>query len=78
MNLHYVSDETGRHTAVIIPIEEWNSLKLDKQKLKVEEKQNTIGSIKPSNFRGSISVKTADELLHHVERARTEWESRTS
>lgn len=72
MNLQYVSDETGRHTAVIVPIEEWNSLTSDKQKLKAEDKQHTIGSTKPSDFRGAISVKTTNELLRHVEQARTE------
>lgn len=77
MNLQYVSDGTGRHTAVIVPIEEWNSLTSDKQKLKAEDKQHAIGSTKPSDFRGVISLRTANELLHHVEQARTEWESRT-
>ncbi|MBC3785589.1 hypothetical protein [Spirosoma utsteinense] len=74
MNVQYLSDAQGRHTAIVIPIEEWNSITAKHEDLKTLEKpmQPTIQP-KPSDFRGSISKKTADELLRYTEQARTEW-----
>lgn len=76
MNVQYLSDAQGRHTAIVIPIEEWNTLTAKHEDLKSLEKpkQDSLQP-KPSDFRGSISKKTADELLRHTEQARTEWES---
>ena len=69
MSLQYISDEQGRHTAVIIPIEEWNEITARYQDLKLVDALKS----KPSDFRGAISDKTADALLRHTEQARTEW-----
>ncbi|ADB42179.1 hypothetical protein [Spirosoma linguale] len=79
MNVQYLSDAHGRHMAIVIPIEEWNSLTAKHEDLKMLEKQspNDIRP-KPSDFRGSISKKTADELLRHTQQARTEWENTIS
>ena len=79
MNVQYLSDAQGRHTAIVIPIEEWNTLTAKHEDLKMLEKPKQEGARpKPSDFRGSISKKTADELLRHTEQARTEWESTIS
>lgn len=71
MNLHYISDAKGRHTAVVIPIEDWNSITAKYEELKELEQPRK----KPSAFRGTISKETADSMLQHVEQARSEWES---
>lgn len=71
MNLHYISDAQGRHTAVVIPIEEWNNMTAKYKDLKELEKPVQ----KPSDFRGAISKETATVMLQYIEQARNEWES---
>ena len=71
MDLQYISDPDGRQTAVVIPIDEWHSITAKHQDLKSLETPRR----KPSDFRGAISKKTADELLRYTEQARKEWES---
>jgi PHD/YefM family antitoxin component YafN of YafNO toxin-antitoxin module len=34
MSIQYVTDEEGRHKAVIIPIEEWEEMKREHQRIK--------------------------------------------
>lgn len=70
MELQYVSDVNGHHTAVIIPIEEWNNIKSKYKDLIVMEKSK----FKPSDFKGSISKKTAKKMILDIEKSRTEWE----
>lgn len=73
MSVQYLSDAQGRHTAIVIPIEEWNTLTAKHEDLKTLEKpKQESAQPKPSVFRESISKKTADELLQHTEQARTE------
>lgn len=69
MNVQYLSDAQGRHTAIVIPIEEWNNITEKHQDLKLLENSKQ----KPSDFRGAISKETADQLLRYTEQARTEW-----
>jgi hypothetical protein len=72
MNIKYISDSQGKHTAVVIPIDDWNEITTRFQDLKENSKA------KPSDFRGAISKKTADELLDYVQQARGEWERSSS
>jgi hypothetical protein len=74
MSVHYISDKHGKHTAIVIPIEEWDNITSKHQDLKSLEKPK----MKPSDFRGAISKKTTEELLQHTEQARTEWERNIS
>lgn len=75
MDLQYLSDTEGKHTAVVIPIEEWNMITAKHQDLKsLENPKKQDNKLKPSSFRGAISQKTADDLLLYAEKARTEWE----
>lgn len=69
MDIQYLSDEQGRHTAVQIPINEWNKLTEESEVFRNYEKKRK----KPSDFRGSISKKTAEQLLEYATQARTEW-----
>ncbi|MDZ7900750.1 MAG: hypothetical protein U5N85_22320 [Arcicella sp.] len=69
MDLHYISDKEGKHTAIVIPIEEWNNMTSKHEDLKTFENPKR----KPSDFRGSISKESANIMLQHVEKSRKEW-----
>lgn len=70
MNLQYISDTQGRHTAVVIPIEEWNKITEKHQDLKVMEKPGK----KPSDYLGILDQETAQQMIEDIERSRDEWE----
>ena len=70
MELHYISDEQGRHTAVVIPIHEWDAITAKHQELKQIEKPKQ----KVSDFVGCISKDTAQQMITDIESSRTEWE----
>ena len=70
MSLQYISDAQGKHTAVIIPIDEWNTLTAKHDDLKSLEPQKR----KPSDFVGCISKATADKMIADIELSRNQWE----
>jgi extradiol dioxygenase family protein len=70
MSLQYISDTQGRHTAVVIPIEDWHTLTTRHQDLKSLESPKR----KPSDFVGCISGETAQQMITDIERSRNEWE----
>jgi hypothetical protein len=77
MNLQYVSDAQGRHTAVLIPIDDWNELTAQRQALeKVGEDLKKPEKIfkKPSDFRGTLTSDEADKYLVYLKQARSEWD----
>lgn len=75
MDLQYISDEEGRLTAVVVPIEDWNNITAKHEDLKdLEKPKKQRVTQKPSDFRGAISKKTTEKLQQHVEQARTQWE----
>ena len=69
MDIQYLSDEQGRHTAVQIPIDEWKKLKEENNIFRDYENKKSVKK-KPSDFRGAISKNTADQLLQYVEQIR--------
>lgn len=73
MNVQYLSDAQGRHTAIVIPIEEWNNIKEKHQDLKLLEnsKQNAVRH-KPSDFVGCISKETAHKMINDIELSRNQ------
>jgi len=73
MALQYISDNNGRHTAVIIPISEWENIIAKHQDLKILEAQDNVKR-KPSDFKGCISKETALKMLEDVETSRNESE----
>jgi hypothetical protein len=73
MDIQYLSDEQGRHTAVQIPIDEWNKLTEENEVFRNFEKKKSAQK-KPSDFRGAISKNTAEQLLQYATQARTEWD----
>jgi hypothetical protein len=77
MNVHYLSDAQGRHTAIVIPIEEWNTIAARHEDLKMLEKpKQDVDRRKPSDFVGCISKETAQEMIADIELSRSEWERR--
>ena len=76
MDLQYISDSSGKHTAVIIPIAEWNSITAKHEDLKelVSEPEKKYTQKKPSDFIGTMSDEEAEKLRKYVEESRSEWE----
>ena len=75
MGLQYISDTQGRHTAVVIQIEDWNILTLKHQDLKVLEnpQQNIARSKLSEKYRGIISKEQGQNLNEHIKQMRSEW-----
>ncbi len=75
MNVQYLSDAKGRHTAIVIPIEEWQTITARHPDLEElgKSKQDT-NRRKPSDFIGSISRETAQKMITDIDRSRGEWE----
>jgi hypothetical protein len=77
--LEYISDYTGKHTAVVIPISEWENIVRKYAELKGLElelpKQNAVsGNYTMGDFVGILSSDRADALLKQVEQSRIEWD----
>jgi len=78
-SLQYISDYTGKHTAVVIPISEWENIVRKYTELKGLElessKQNALsGNYTMGDFAGILAPERADALLKHVEQSRSEWD----
>lgn len=76
MSLQYISDAKGRHTAVIISIDDWNALKAKHKDLEESLEAVEKPKQKPSDFRGAISKETAEKMIADLEQSRNEWERR--
>ncbi len=79
MHLQYLSDCSGKQTAVVIPIEEWKALitkysDLQSLELDTDKKSHSPGSYTMADFMGTISSATADSLLANVDKSRNEWD----
>jgi hypothetical protein len=75
MALQYISDNAGKHTAVIIPIAEWNNITAKHEDLKKLESTAEINyKRKPSDFVGCISKETALKMIADIEQSRDHWE----
>lgn len=70
MDLQYVSDEHGKTTAVLVPIEEWNRLNSEQ---KNSEQPKPERKLKPSDFEGSIPPEIADAMQEAIRKSREEW-----
>ena len=79
MDLQYISDSQGRHTAVVISIEDWNNITIKHQDLKVLEKpkQNVARTKLSEKYAGKLPADIADELQNYVTQSRNEWNSRS-
>ena len=77
--LEYISDYTGKHTAVVIPISEWENIVRKYAELKGLElespRQNALsGKYTMGDFAGILTSERADALLKHVDQSRNEWD----
>jgi len=77
--LQYISDYTGKHTAVVIPISEWESIVRKYADLKLLEQESSqekvlTGKYTMGDFAGILAPDSADALLKHVEQSRSEWD----
>jgi hypothetical protein len=70
MDLQYISDTQGRHTAVVIPIEEWNNITAKHQDLKILERPENNAS----RFKGLLTNEEASKFHTYLKQARSEWE----
>jgi len=79
MPLQYISDNTGNHTAVVIPINEWKLLTSKHEDLKqLELPQKNNAEKKPSDFAGVLSEEGYQALNDHIQKARNEWDRDTN
>ncbi len=76
MALQYITNTSGIHTAVLIPINEWEQLTQKHSDLKVLEMVDAKPKTKLSDLAGKLSTETADAMLQQVEAERNEWEER--
>jgi len=79
MLLQYLSDYSGKPTAVVIPIAEWKALLrkyTDLQSLEYEA-DNKLSSAKEytmADFMGTLTKQAAEALSSHVDQSRNEWD----
>lgn len=82
MELQYLSDNNGKHTAIVIPIEDWEILTKKHKDLKLLESK----PVKQKNkkklseiFAGSLKLtdKQYNEFQESVKQSRNEWEKNT-
>lgn len=76
MALQYVTDTAGNQTAVMIPIDEWELLRLKHKDLKELETTPIKPKTKLSGLAGKLSEETANAMLNYVEEGRNDWDGR--
>jgi hypothetical protein len=73
MPIQYISDNEGKHTAVLIPINEWELITTKHNDLKELETPSKVNSPKPSDFVGTLPKDIASQMQEYVRRSREEW-----
>lgn len=73
MSLQYVSDNEGNHTAVLIPIAEWELLANKHEDLRLLEKPQIATKVKPSDYFGILPNDIADEMHAYIKQSKDEW-----
>ena len=76
MPIQYITDAAGEHTAVLIPINEWELITRKHKDLKKLETASAKHKVKLSDLAGKLSYKTAEAMLSYVAESRNEWEER--
>jgi len=77
--LQYISDYTGKHTAVVISISEWENIVRKYADLKLLEQESPKEKALPGkytmgDFAGILAPDRADALLKQIEQSRNEWD----
>lgn len=74
MALQYISDDSGNHTAVVIPIAEWNDITTRHADLKDLSEENAPKLNNASRFKGLLTKEETEDYLKYLEKARAEWD----
>ncbi len=74
MELQYISDISGNHTAVVIPIDEWNNITDKHQDLKELVGVKEIPSNNAARFKGLLTGEEADKYHKYLKKVRKEWD----
>lgn len=83
MSLQYLTDYSGRNTAVVIPISEWEGIVSKHADLKSLEDQPVGQNLSPkkytmADFAGTLSKEAGEALQQYVQQSRDEWDSRNT
>ena len=74
MELQYISDDEGKPTAVIIPIDEWNRITDKHGDLKdLVEGSSIFQKNGTGQFRGILTPEEAALYHDHIKQARGKW-----
>ena len=74
MPLQYISDAEGNHTAVMIPISEWELLTHKFNDLKkLEVPSSNVIEKKPSDFAGTMPPDVAEAFHSYLKESRENW-----
>ncbi len=74
MDLQYISDTQGRHTAVVIPIEEWNNITAKHEDLKLLETVANVSTKNAARFKGLLNNEEANKYTAYLNQVRNEWQ----
>jgi hypothetical protein len=75
MPLSYLTDPSGRNTAVVIPIGEWKVLVKKHDDLHELEAKNEVKTkSRISKYKGALSAKAGEALNKHVDQSCREWD----
>jgi hypothetical protein len=74
MELQYISDSSGNHTAVIIPINEWDSILAKHTDLKELAEEKNPKTNDASRFKGLLTNEEAEKYHKYLKKARSEWD----
>jgi hypothetical protein len=66
MELQYISDDAGNHTAVIIPIAEWNNLAAKHEDLKELAEKKKTRSNNAARFKGLLTHEEAEKYHQYL------------
>jgi len=74
MAIQYISDISGTHTAVVVPIDEWNNMTAKRSDLKKLMKGKASQTKDASRFKGLLTPEEAEKYDKYLKQARSEWD----
>ena len=73
MSLQYLLDNSGKTTAVVIPITEWEDITRKHSDLK-DLTELPDKKMKPSDFSGILTKDDAEKMQYYLTEARKQWD----
>ena len=75
MSLQFLSDDSGKTTAVLVPIHEWEAIIQTHADLKkLVKPSHKEKKLKPSDFKDIFSKKEGNEFHKYLTKVRKEWD----